>query len=291
MPDQTPDPPMNSPDLIHSLIREVQLLLDFISGIPDRRVKDLEIPDGDATTATGEARKLKGSDIISRFEKIVIKHDNNHALSSEDVAFLALARDELVHMAAPATGLTISYTAMVVGSERKGWRRGDSTEGGRVGYARDAYPGLVHAALFHRIGHYFILGLALILAMIAVSESARVALGRALLQTRQELRTQQAAIVTERLQLMADGGNLMKWGAQLPTIPGSGEMSFDYCEYASAYAIMKGKENDPNWPRSEHNEPLRAYFSPKARELCERDIVLAKSFGLSLDNLTKFKTD
>ena len=43
MPDQTPDPPMNSPDLIHSLIREVQLLLDFISGIPDRRVKDLEI--------------------------------------------------------------------------------------------------------------------------------------------------------------------------------------------------------------------------------------------------------
>lgn len=127
--------------------------------------------------------------------------------------------------------------------------------------------------------------------MIAVSELARVALGRALLQTRQELRTQQAAIVTERLQLMADGGNLMKWGAQLPTIPGSGEMSFDYCEYASAYAIMKGKENDPNWPRSEHNEPLRAYFSPKARELCERDIVLAKSFGLSLDNLTKFKTD
>jgi hypothetical protein len=289
MPDQAIDQHLNSLDLVHSLIREVQLLLDFISGVPERRVKNLEIPEGDATTATGEPKKLKGWDIISRFERIVAKHDNNHTLSSDDVAFLELVRDELVHAVSPATGLTISYTAMVVGSEPKGRRRLDRTEYGRLGYAKDAYPGLVRAALFHRVGHYFILGITLILAMIAVSESARVALGKALLQTRQELRTQQAAIVAERLQLTADGGNQMKWGGQVPAIPEFGGMNFNYCEYASAIAIAK--KDKVNWPRSEKGDPLPAYFSPRAEDLCERDAILAKNFGLSLEDLNKFNKD
>ena len=56
----------------------------------------------------------------------------------------------------------------------------------------------------HRLGHYLILVLALLLTSFAVWESAKVALGKALLQNLQDLRTQQAALSVEKARLEAD---------------------------------------------------------------------------------------
>src|SRR5690242_3753415 len=182
----------NNPSTVHSLIREVQLLLDFISGLTNRRLKDLEVSCPDSACAPDQIKKLKGEQVIARLEEIVAGYDKDIALQPTNIAFLKLLKDELVQMAAPATGLTVAYTAMVVGSGRK--KEGRELPKDRVDYAQAAYPALMSAAHRHRVGHLFILALALALALITVSESARVALGKALLQTRQELRIQQAAI-------------------------------------------------------------------------------------------------
>src|SRR4051812_8594858 len=54
----------------HSLVREVQLLLDFISGLTDRRLKDLEVCCLESRDVPAQARQLKGEQVITRWRKL-----------------------------------------------------------------------------------------------------------------------------------------------------------------------------------------------------------------------------
>ncbi|MFL5252940.1 MAG: hypothetical protein ACJ8AI_08605 [Rhodopila sp.] len=286
--------------LVHSLIQEVRLLLDFVSGRVDRRLKDLKICGPALSGAPGTPEMLAGNQLIARVEEIAANHDKGNELAPADIACLRLLKDELVSITAPATGLTIAYTTMVVGGGRK-MKDKQELPADRVDYARSAYPALRQAARWHRRGHYMILASSLVLALMTVSESAKVALGKALLQTRQELRTQQAAITAEKMQIEAQNGNPKGWDADsLSAIQNAGisglptGWGFDFCEYARALPRLHCKAEE-KWPHSdsssESGPPLRAYPSPKAMDICERNMVLGLNFGLSLSNMRTFDDD
>ena len=86
---------------------EVHLLLDFISGRTDKTLNDFEItlPDGTA---------MQGAKLIEELTKIryptPVGRDRAH-----DAALLLCAKDKLTAMASPARGMTIAFTAMLVG--------------------------------------------------------------------------------------------------------------------------------------------------------------------------------
>lgn len=224
---------------------------------------------------------------LERLQKIIGDAGDGAKLSPTDITFLRLAKDELVQMAAPATGLTIAYTTLVIGSRSR--RRADANprQWFRISAAEAAYPGLVRPARFHRISHVVILIISLVTAMTAISQSARVSLGKALLQTRQELRVEQAKLWDEKQQLEGKDGNPLEWGTPSPIQSDKSSPNFDYCAYAEANARTHANL-DTNWPTDENGKPLPAYASPKGAQLCAKDKVLAMNFGLSHEELGEF---
>jgi hypothetical protein len=274
-------------DSILALISEVQLLLDFVSGLPAHSLRDLEIGNLELPQEPGAAappHSLKAGAVVMGVEHLVDQLKRGTDLSPADITFLRLTKDALVHMTAPATGMSIAYTTMVLGTRKNLFR---------MARAAQAYPGLVNAARFHHFGHIFMMALALVITTISVSESARVALGKALLQTRQELRTQQAAISAEKLELEQKNGNSSEWNVALSEPDGPeishGKLGLDYCQYALSFANRYGSQ--AWWPKDADNKPLPAYFTPKSQEVCGRDTILAQKFALSHADLQQFYTD
>jgi hypothetical protein len=175
-----------------ALLSEIRMLLDYIAAQPDKDLADLGIKDPEHPGS-----ELGVGDILARLDRIETEANETDAkpLAPNDAALMILLRDVLVRKTSPATGLTIAYTAMV---SRNG--RGGGSES-RATMAQAAYAGLIGAATFHRVMQQMWLCLALLVAAAAVWESAKVSLGRSLLQNLEGLRMQQAHMELEKAKL------------------------------------------------------------------------------------------
>ncbi len=176
-----------------AILNEVSMLLDYVAGCPAKTLHDLKV-------AVDPARRdivMPAPAVLSRIAMIESRLDceTDPNVRADNSSFLLLVRDALNAMVNPACGLTVAYTAMVVGN-----RRGEAVRS-RAVLAERAYAGLGFAARMHRWGQRVLLGIALLITVVAVSDSAKVALGKSLLHNLLDLRAKQADILRETVKL------------------------------------------------------------------------------------------
>lgn len=101
--------------LLERDLNEVYLLLDFVSGRPERRLGELTMPDPTKDDGT----IWKSGEIVRQIA--LIRYPPKKPATEEDeaqqAAVLLMAKDALSHLASPARGATIAYTAMYVEAE------------------------------------------------------------------------------------------------------------------------------------------------------------------------------
>jgi hypothetical protein len=133
-------------------LNEVHLLIDFISGRPDRHVWELDV---DIPELNQDGKKLSAFDLIE--EVCLLRYPpqlDNPAERARDATMLLYAKDKLNTLAYPAKGLTIAYTYMFVAEQKALWfLRDTSPEQTRGSVARVAYPGLYPSAKRYRYIH------------------------------------------------------------------------------------------------------------------------------------------
>jgi hypothetical protein len=91
-------------------LNEVYLLLDFISGRPDKRLSDLDNKISDPQS--DDKHRMSSAEIIARVSEMRYPPDPPARERATDAAFLLELKDCLNWMAYPARGLTIAYTTM-----------------------------------------------------------------------------------------------------------------------------------------------------------------------------------
>jgi hypothetical protein len=108
--------------LIHELyfkrdLNEVHLLIDFVSGRPERTLDRLTMLDPDPRAG---GRPLNAGEIVARIALMRYPPpEETRVMNAQNAAFLLLAKDHLSALASPARALTIAYTEMFIGAE--GW--------------------------------------------------------------------------------------------------------------------------------------------------------------------------
>lgn len=122
-------------------LNEVYLLLDYISGQPDKHLAGL---DGKISDPNDEHKKLTSSEIISRISLLRYPSDSSRENRSKEAALLLMLKDELNALAFPARGLTVAYTTMFT-------ETGTSSEASRFRAAQLAYPSLEKSATSFRL--------------------------------------------------------------------------------------------------------------------------------------------
>jgi hypothetical protein len=187
-----PEPEFSHQDMIDAILfkrnlDEVFLLLDFVSGRPDKNLLQLTVPD----PVTGQA--LTPQQVVCRLADIRYPPQQTAKQRSADAAFLMLAKDRLTGLASPARGLTIAYTALFSGSElmsrtrhwfggtSAGWGGRAAPDASRATLAESAFPSLSAQVYRFNIWFGFLMILTLIWLMLTALTYWDVALGRSYL--------------------------------------------------------------------------------------------------------------
>jgi len=134
--------------LIERDLSDVYLLMDYLSGRPDRCISDLKLENPtDPTKPLG---------LVEEVCKIRWPLPDEPIAHATQAAILFKARDKLNQMANPANGATIAYTVLVLGGAANGLRgwlaswlrfiRPPGNARSRADLARAAYPNLVRSA-------------------------------------------------------------------------------------------------------------------------------------------------
>jgi hypothetical protein len=184
---------------------EVFLLLDFISGRPEKQLSSLVVPNPDGPEALNAQQVVKQLACI-RYPAPPTRAATDRA---EDASFLLLAKDRLAALAYPARGLTIAYTALFSRAEerdfggrfRNRWLPGKSAkppstphDGSRSSLAESAFPGL--SAQVRNFNALYVGLIWLTLAWLVLTTFAYwdVAMGRSTLQRIDEIHRDRAAL-------------------------------------------------------------------------------------------------
>src|SRR5712692_113165 len=88
--------------IFKSELNEVYLLIDFVSGRPDRNLDRLTMPNPEAPTTV-----LSTVAIVERISLMRYPPDGDPVFNAKNAAFLLMAKDHLSALASPARGLTI----------------------------------------------------------------------------------------------------------------------------------------------------------------------------------------
>jgi hypothetical protein len=172
---------------------------------------------------------------------------------------------------------------MVVGNRRARYARARSE------LARQAYSGLAWSARAHRFGHWALLALALFMTTAAVWESAKVALGKALLSNIQQLQAERASNAVEKTKLEAGPAQSANWAAPRIKLGDGVEAAFDICKRPT---ILSGYFKDKlpaKWPQDDGGD-LLVYETPAQHEFCERDRNLAVNFKIAHQDLEIYRS-
>ena len=301
-----------------AVLSEIRMLLDYIAAQPDQSLADFRSKDGKSAGAD-----LDIGAIVARLSEIERRIGAADAtpLQPDDVGLMIVLRDALVQRTRPASGLTIAYTAMVSGNGR-----GSGSES-RATMAEGAYSGLVRAARFHRKLQAMLLCVAVMVTAAAVWESAKVSLGRSLLQNLEGLKTQQDGMALEKAKLEAtlfrpiDGPVTVE--KLLDEHKRIALAAFAICDHPKVLLHYLAEERAAttvpmrplelheasslsrlqalplemvDGPRSEFatarsDEQPRIYEFPQERDVCERDRVLATNFTIAHDDLRHYLND
>jgi hypothetical protein len=179
------------------LLDEVYLLMDFVSGRADKSITGLtgiRIP-GDAAAPDATTT----DDIITHISTLRFPPAETQPLTARNAAFLLMVKDRLNRMANPATGLTIAFTAMVVGSVREPTGGEPAKPPGkrastRLSLAAEAYPGLIRPATTLRRIIIWAITLLLLLTVFTAYTSGVTSFGRSLLDRVDETLRARAAV-------------------------------------------------------------------------------------------------
>lgn len=179
--------------VFRQMLDEVYLLLDFISGRSDRSLAALagiRIPT-EPTVAGAEEAPSTLDEVIAHISTLRFPPKQYAALTPRNAAFLILVKDRLNRIAGPANGMTITYTAMVVGSQpapEAFETRHAGRTGPRMSLAFGAYPGLINSAKKLRWIIWAGIWLLLLLTCVTAYTSGVVAFGRSTLQHIEEVK-------------------------------------------------------------------------------------------------------
>jgi hypothetical protein len=178
------------------LLNEVFMLMEYVSAQTDQSISDLKIPD-----ATGGQVALPS--ILADLNKMQ-EEGSKRKFSSAELGLLQLVRDALTLKCAPATSRSIGYTELYLGGVRSLGANGR-------GYADIAFPNLLSAARWHRVLNVAMMILALMVVSLAVYRSVEAALGKHLVDARQELRKQKTELQIEKKRLEARADKSSDW--------------------------------------------------------------------------------
>ena len=170
-----PDEPRSTaldPDL---LTAEISLLLDYLSGLPERILTSHphgHLPPGCETY----------SDALSRYFPIDEKVRRGEALASPELQFLLDLRDYLNSWAQPATGASIAFTTLVV-------RKSPEARKGKADAER-AYPEWIQPARALRRAMVVLLHLAVLITLAIAALAAYIYFGSAKIANIAEINSQ-----------------------------------------------------------------------------------------------------
>lgn len=271
---------------LHALASEVRMLVDYVSASTKRTLRDLEMPD---PAAPGGAPMPIG-DALTRIERMERRLADREPPVVGDFALVQVVRDALSEIVRPASGLTIAYTAMVTGN-----RRGPRSDE-RATMAERAYRGLAQRARWHRFWHTCVMVMTLLVTGFVAWESAKVAFGKSLLQTLDTLRGQQASLYAEkqRLEAAMDKPDLSV-ETIISGVAGGGDLPLSLFPLCDRPGLLIGQMRARNGafapPSDGGSQVLRPYTHPQARDVCERDSVLAANLGIAHANLRRYQED
>ena len=269
------------------LLDEVYLLMDFVSGRADKSITGLtgiRIP-GDAAAANEAA----ADDIITHISTLRFPPAETQPLTARNAAFLLMVKDRLNRLASPASGLTIAFTAMVVGSVREptGAAPGKLPEKrptSRLSLAAEAYPGLMRPATTLRRIIIWAIALMLLLTAFTAYTSGVASFGRSLLDRVDETLRARAA-VTEAIKGIENAK-----GSETPThqdigsaacadgkcTPDLSGVVFRLCErpkvllWRFQQARMALPKGGPGQADEAAPEAIEMFESPVQRQVCDQ---------------------
>ena len=287
-----PPPPLSDDQIyLNAIVSEIRLLLDYVTGSPAQTLKDLSIPDPSVPQPTGtqDATVIRNTDVLNRLNDLEQRIASPGPISNEDRSFLQVLRDALGTIVRPASGLTIAYTALVVGNQR-----GGASKRTRAARAEIAYANLAGPARRHRFAQRVLLGMALGLTLFAVYESARVALGRSILQSVQALNVRRAGLSQEiiRLEQAEQQGKPAPGHVPDPLTGILPPQLVRLCDRPriTAYNLHKQGVAIPLINDGTDTE-VTLFETPSQQDICDRDSALAADFKVAHAGLRQFDTD
>ncbi len=277
----------NDDDLSVSQLRswrlknEILMLIDFITRRNNKTINDINITHPDKTVGVVPLAQCLTS------INLICDKDKGADFTPDEVALLQITRDALVTKCDPASPQSIAYSNLYL-SKLKGRVRS--------GYAAEAFPRFVNIAFGHRIINYCIMVIALALAAGAIYKSVEATHGKYLIDARQELRIQQAAIRAEQLKVDAKDNNHTQW-RHIPLLqasiatkdnPQPLTLNFDLCQRAHVLAsILAPRTPDLTptatlpiptgfqWPVetiNQHNQTPHSYFGTTTNPSSRGDV-------------------
>ena len=160
------------PDL---LTAEISLLLDYLSGLPERILTShspVHLPPGCETY----------DEALALYFPIDEKVRRGETLMSSEIQFLLDLRDYLNSWAEPATGASIAFTTLVV-------RKSPEARKGKADAER-AYPEWIKPARFLRRSMTVMSGLAVIITLVIAALAAYIYLGNSKIANIAEINAQ-----------------------------------------------------------------------------------------------------
>ena len=276
-----------------TLLNEVYLLMDFVSGRSEQSFDELEgIP------VPGRAAGLPAAtrgDVLEHICKLRYPPAAFDPVSAENAAFLLLVKDRLNALTAPAIGLTIAFTTMAVGVEisRADRRNPNSQLASRFALARNAYPGLVSAAARQRQFNSFALVFVLLLTLLTAYTSGVVAFGQKALDDIAAAVAQNNRI-GEEVRLAET--SLRNEVASQPGQQTAAAPFIRLCDRPAALAWRLANASPPvplpAHPLSETDgktTALDAFDNPAEAALCDQLHNAARQIGVVYDNLYRFE--
>ena len=251
-------------EYVAALIAEIRILIRAIANDPTKRLSNIRVKwrEGDNPIEYDYPKvveKLSALDMTDHAQGLLNR-----------LGILQAIKDELVQQTAPATGLSIAYTALVTGRQR-----GSNAES-MSSLAQVAYGSLVGTARNHNYFIIFLTVLSILMAMFAAWEGTKVSIGKALLQELEPLRAQQTQIAADKFKLEA---SLDKETADGRVLTAS---MLPLCSRVLLLRATLPKDS----PDIGTTVPLAA--SPQIREVCGRDDIVSSNFRLVHANFQQY---
>ena len=167
---------------------EVFLLLDFVSGRPDRDLAGLSMPDPDG------GAKFDAQKVVTHLASIRYPREGQTEQRGRDASFLLLAKDRLTWLAHPARGLTIAYTALFTGTETGRHAGQRQPVGSPVSLAAGAFPGLRNQVRWFKRLYIVLICVTLVWLLLTSLAYWDAAMGRSIIQRIDQIHKDRAAL-------------------------------------------------------------------------------------------------